>query len=85
MLSPSAVSAKKITNLEEAREKGEKKMEEIEKSKGPLVILKEGVRYREELPGNGPTFQPGDLLKIRYQVYKGGYSLHVHARPSLAC
>lgn len=67
-MNPSIASAKKITNLEEARERGEKKLDEIEKAKGPLVILKEGVRYREELPGNGPSFSPGDLVKIRYQV-----------------
>lgn len=28
---------KKIINLEEARERGEKKLEEIEKAKGPLI------------------------------------------------
>lgn len=39
---PGAAEAKKITNLEEARERGEKKMEEIEKAKGPLIKLKDG-------------------------------------------
>lgn len=38
-----AQAAKKITNLEEARERGERKMEEIEKSKGPLIKLRDGA------------------------------------------
>lgn len=34
---PNLVEAKKIINLEEARELGEKKMIDIEKAKGPLI------------------------------------------------
>jgi hypothetical protein len=30
-------AGKKLINLEEARERGEKKLEEIEKAKGPLI------------------------------------------------
>ena len=33
--------------------------------------MRDNVKYREELVGKGPTFEPGDLVKIRYQVYKG--------------
>lgn len=68
---PQLVGAKKIINLEEARELGEKKMIEIEKAKGPLIKVRDNVKYREELVGKGPTFEKGDLVKIRYQVYKG--------------
>lgn len=63
-------AAKKIINLEEARELGEKKMIEIEKAKGPLIKVRDNVKYREELTGKGPTFEQGDLVKVRYQVYK---------------
>jgi len=37
---PQLVGAKKIINLEEARELGEKKMIEIEKAKGPLIKVR---------------------------------------------
>lgn len=33
-------AGKKLINLEEARERGEKKLEEIEKAKGPLIKVK---------------------------------------------
>lgn len=33
--------------------------------------VRDNVKYREELVGKGPTFEKGDLVKIRYQVYKG--------------
>lgn len=38
-----AQAAKKITNLEEARALGEKRMEEIERSKGPLIKVRDGA------------------------------------------
>jgi len=41
------------------------RLEEIEKAKGPLVILDKGVKYREERVGNGPALEPGDVAKIR--------------------
>ncbi|EWM28542.1 peptidyl-prolyl cis-trans fkbp-type [Nannochloropsis gaditana] len=68
---PNLVEAKKIINLEEARELGEKKMIDIEKAKGPLIKVRDNVKYREELIGKGDIFKAGDLVKIRYQVYKG--------------
>lgn len=39
---PELAGAKKIINLEEARELGEKKMIEIEKAKGPLIKVRGG-------------------------------------------
>lgn len=33
--------------------------------------MRDNVKYREELVGKGDTFKAGDLVKIRYQVYKG--------------
>jgi hypothetical protein len=39
---PQLAGAKKIINLEEARELGEKKMIEIEKAKGPLIKVRGG-------------------------------------------
>lgn len=39
---PQLAGAKKIINLEEARELGEKKMIEIEKAKGPLIKVRLG-------------------------------------------
>lgn len=38
-------AAAKYTNIDEAREAGEKKRDEIEEQKGPLTILQGGVRY----------------------------------------
>lgn len=55
----------RVTNIDEAREIGEKRQEEIEKAKGPLIILEKGVRYREERVGTGPALEKGDLAKIR--------------------
>ncbi len=40
---PAQAAAKKITNLEEARALGEKKMAEIEKAKGPLIKVRDGA------------------------------------------
>ena len=40
---PQLAGAKKIINLEEARELGEKKMIEIEKAKGPLIKVRGGA------------------------------------------
>jgi len=42
---PQLAGAKKIINLEEARELGEKKMIEIEKAKGPLIKVRGGVNH----------------------------------------
>jgi len=44
---PQLVGAKKIINLEEARELGEKKMIEIEKAKGPLIKVRGGVTHSQ--------------------------------------
>ena len=40
----SPAGARVVANLEQAREIGERRREELEKAKGPLVILPEGVR-----------------------------------------
>eukprot|EP00850_Spirogloea_muscicola_P022627 SM000304S11849 [mRNA] locus=s304:14062:15574:- [translate_table: standard] len=59
-----------LTNLDEAREEGERRRDEKERAQGPLVSLPSGVKYRELAVGAGELVQPGDLVRVYYTIYR---------------
>ncbi|KAJ7519728.1 hypothetical protein O6H91_20G053600 [Diphasiastrum complanatum] len=63
--------AKKVyTNLEEAREAGEKLREERDTAEGPIIILPSGVKFRELEPGTGRRVSLGYIVSVQYIIYK---------------
>ena len=58
----------KCKDIESCREEGERRSDEIEKEKGEIVNIGQGVRYRESRRGSGPKLQPGDTAEIMYEV-----------------
>ncbi|KAI5073395.1 hypothetical protein GOP47_0011408 [Adiantum capillus-veneris] len=74
-LAPAAALAadgkpKYFTNLEEAREEGERRREQKERAEGPIVTLPSGVKFRELHPGSDETVSIGQLCSVSYTIYK---------------
>eukprot|EP00897_Mesotaenium_endlicherianum_P010539 jgi/Mesen1/9513/ME000637S08961 len=61
--------ARAITNLEEAREAGERRRDERARAQGPIVTLPSGIRYRELEPGTGREVTGGDAVQIYYTLF----------------
>ncbi|CAE8612216.1 unnamed protein product [Polarella glacialis] len=58
------------SNLEECRERGQLRFEELEKQKGPLISLGKGIQYREARVGLGAPIGRDDVVDISYEVRK---------------
>ncbi|GAQ82985.1 FKBP-type peptidyl-prolyl cis-trans isomerase family protein [Klebsormidium nitens] len=58
------------TNIDDAREEGERRREEKERAEGPIVKLPSGVKYRELAVGTGEALRPGDLVSVYYTIYR---------------
>eukprot|EP00250_Pteridium_aquilinum_P010395 c19355_g1_i1 orf=182-880(-) len=61
---------KYFTNLEEAREEGERRREQKELAEGPIISLPSGVKFRELSQGSGDAVSLGQLCSICYTIYK---------------
>eukprot|EP00401_Gymnodinium_catenatum_P019474 CAMPEP_0117543476 /NCGR_PEP_ID=MMETSP0784-20121206/45081_1 /TAXON_ID=39447 /ORGANISM="" /LENGTH=257 /DNA_ID=CAMNT_0005340257 /DNA_START=72 /DNA_END=845 /DNA_ORIENTATION=+ len=57
-------------NIQECRAAGEMKFEELEKEKGPITSMGNGIRYRETKVGTGRAVEPDDIVDITYEVRK---------------
>eukprot|EP00638_Chattonella_subsalsa_P008781 CAMPEP_0117767038 /NCGR_PEP_ID=MMETSP0947-20121206/21345_1 /TAXON_ID=44440 /ORGANISM="Chattonella subsalsa, Strain CCMP2191" /LENGTH=167 /DNA_ID=CAMNT_0005590559 /DNA_START=288 /DNA_END=791 /DNA_ORIENTATION=+ len=57
-------------SIEEARERGERKLDEIEKAKGEIKKSSTGIKFREMKVGTGPEVQEGDVCYITFQATK---------------
>ncbi|GBG62684.1 hypothetical protein CBR_g31701 [Chara braunii] len=65
---------KVFTNIEEAKEAGEKRREEKDRELGPIVTLPSGVKYRERRKGTGEEITLGSICSVYYTIYKlNGY------------
>ncbi|MCO5591074.1 hypothetical protein L7F22_045051 [Adiantum nelumboides] len=62
--------SKYFTNLEEAREEGERRREQKERAEGPIVTLPSGVKFRELKQGSGETVSIGQSCSVSYTIYK---------------
>ncbi|KAL3681052.1 hypothetical protein R1sor_024008 [Riccia sorocarpa] len=64
------------TNIEDARNAGEKLREEKEAAEGPVRVSSSGIKYRELEPGTGRVVAPGDIVSVYYTVSRlNGYYL----------
>jgi|TARA_B100000524_G_scaffold26384_1_gene13175 hypothetical protein len=65
-------------DIESCREAGERRFNELEEARGPVVRLGEGVSYRETQRGGGAVeAESGDILDITYSVFTGsGYYMY---------
>eukprot|EP00271_Cylindrocystis_brebissonii_P008574 TRINITY_DN22966_c0_g1_i1.p1 TRINITY_DN22966_c0_g1~~TRINITY_DN22966_c0_g1_i1.p1 ORF type:complete len:316 (+),score=29.50 TRINITY_DN22966_c0_g1_i1:163-1110(+) len=59
-----------ITNLDDAREAGERRRDEKERSNGTIVTLPSGIKYRALRDGSGRALVDGDVAAISYVVYR---------------
>lgn len=72
LLGDKSASAK-CRNIDECREEGERRIEQQEKEKGPIVNLGNGVRFRESKKGGGDIeLKQGDAAEITYMVTTTG-------------
>lgn len=64
------VKVKYFTNLDDAREEGERRREEKEREQGPIITLPSGVKFRELQTGTGRQVEFGDIIAISFTIYR---------------
>eukprot|EP00931_Biecheleriopsis_adriatica_P064160 TRINITY_DN38989_c0_g1_i2.p1 TRINITY_DN38989_c0_g1~~TRINITY_DN38989_c0_g1_i2.p1 ORF type:complete len:196 (-),score=20.08 TRINITY_DN38989_c0_g1_i2:9-596(-) len=71
----------KCRNIDECREIGDRRAEEADVRKGPIVSLGKGIRYRETRPGIGRMIGKDDVVDVSYEVrYTSGVYIYSQGR-----